>query len=961
MKQGNWWIRFYLVFALIVMPSLIAHEGLSFLALNRKRVETSNLARQMVRMKNDIATHADDRLFWVYQLSRLFKESADPQSLFEKFESLMNQTGCQLNSAVYSPAGDLIRENFSGKNYAIEEIARVGLSLKAIALQNDRSEYFKSLEDLGKVFGKNFFLPERDNENEYLAQKIFLSDFERNDHFFWLAGNGKMIFFVQIPALELKKRVGLKLFCRSATSEHIAFHFLTGAGKMRSDCSDSIRNRSVFSALAAEPGIEFVETENHLFSRVQIDPDLWMMIDMTLENPEKYSGRLLFAFVCILFFSLIWLKKSGFFSGKIEDLPLLVQIVMLISISAGIPLGILGSVAVNYFTMKKTALIRQKNQEMTGLALNLDRNLKLEQSRCNRIIRQALADIYQRSSVDGKLENSLDVLRQRLGNLYSNGLIMKTRLSDTNSAGNRQLPGASYDVLVSDLFPGDNEIVFNLGKQHLAALNSVVPEELPPDKSYILEMIFQRPLEKVVHDLLLADGTANEAGWGVRRLTLFHQGLKVFEKSFFDHFLLIVLNTSLIQDSYMMRHLQTFIRNDYGVKFYISRDQILLNEQKSLDSYHELSALFSRTSNFPLPEPEIVTFAGQKQLFVGLNGSFSGNFRFCLLYPVAMIDKVIHDEAEMLVYPILTGFVIVILMLLVLRINLLQPVARLHQAARALEKRDSSFRLSEASDDEFAEMAAVFNKSIGEFDELKIASIVQSRLLPAKPLVVEGFSIFGKSIPMIDLGGDYFDYFVIDDDHFALLLGDVAGHGVGASLIMAMAKAGVICAEEVGMDPASVLSRLHQIVFSIKNRVQRKVMTFQYLVVNRKSRQIVYSNAGGCSPVLIDNRFDSFREISHPGAVLGGFKKSAFSNLEISIETGQALILYTDGMVESRNSKGEELGYSGLYSLLRRSYSFDASIYYQQIMHSYRQWLGDAVPGDDMTMIVMVCSDNFSA
>jgi len=290
--------------------------------------------------------------------------------------------------------------------------------------------------------------------------------------------------------------------------------------------------------------------------------------------------------------------------------------------------------------------------------------------------------------------------------------------------------------------------------------------------------------------------------------------------------------------------------------------------------------------------------------------------------------------------------------------NLLQPVARLHQAARALEARDSTFRLPETSGDEFSEMAGIFNKSIGEFDELKIASIVQSRLLPTSPLVVEGFSLFGKSIPMIDLGGDYFDYFIVDDDHFALLLGDVAGHGVGASLIMAMAKAGVICGQEICMDPAGVLSRLHQIVFAIKNRVQRKVMTFQYLLVNRKTAQIVYSNAGGCSPVLVDKAVGTCVEVPLSGAVLGGFKKSVFSNLEFSIKNGQALILYTDGMVESRNVAGKELGYIGLYDLFLRNYASDASVYYQKIMAEYHDWLGGAVPGDDMTLIVMVCNSD---
>jgi sigma-B regulation protein RsbU (phosphoserine phosphatase) len=388
----------------------------------------------------------------------------------------------------------------------------------------------------------------------------------------------------------------------------------------------------------------------------------------------------------------------------------------------------------------------------------------------------------------------------------------------------------------------------------------------------------------------------------------------------------------------------------------VAYEQTLLNEQKPLEQFPEINRLFAKTADFPLPEAEVVEFASSSHLFVGLKGSTTNSIRFCVLYPVERIDAKIRAEAKELIYPTVLGISLVFFMIVILHLNLLMPVKRLHQAALALENRDSTFRLPESDGDEFAEMAKIFNNSISEFDELKIASIVQARLLPNRPFNVEGFSIFGKSLPMIELGGDYFDYFPVDDTSFALLLGDVAGHGVGASLIMAMAKAGVICSSEIARDPASALGRLHQIVFSIKNRVQRKVMTFQYLLVNRLDRSLVYSNAGGCSPALIDPATKTVSEIKHAGAVLGGFKKSVYSNLKLAINPGQAIILYTDGMVESRNERDIELGYQGLFDLFLACYDQNATTYYNSIMTSYQNWLGQATAGDDITLIVMVCA-----
>jgi len=361
-----------------------------------------------------------------------------------------------------------------------------------------------------------------------------------------------------------------------------------------------------------------------------------------------------------------------------------------------------------------------------------------------------------------------------------------------------------------------------------------------------------------------------------------------------------------------------------------------------------------RVTEYPLPEPEIVEFQGQSQLFVGLQGNRAEKVRFCVLYPLAEIEKLIRQEAFDMLYLAFLAVALIVLMITILYFNLLKPVDRLHQAAMALENRDASFRLPHDGSDEFAEMAAIFNASMAEFEELRIASIVQARLLPAKPLTVEGYSIYGRSQPMIELGGDYFDYFSIDDAHFALLLGDVAGHGVGASLIMAMAKAGVICGRALHKDPAALMLRLHQIIFGIKTKVQRKVMTFQYLGVERASGRLTYANAGGCSPMIFDPATGKIQEISHAGAVLGGFKKNSYTNMTLQIEPGQAMIFYTDGFVEARNETGQELGYEGLFNLVAGCYHVDASEYYAEIMRAWQKWLGSAQPGDDLTMIVLV-------
>lgn len=957
MRQKSLFTRIYLFFTLLLIPAFGVYEGLAYFAANRKNIEISAAAQNLVKIRSDLKLHADESAFWVNRLTTFFAESAAPENFAASINGFLKKFPAKLEFAVYSPAGKLIADNLDIDAATRAKWQEAGPELKQMLELNQSSERYRAIDRLRPLFGQNFFIPDRGNDEFCVATLFYKSDFENDRYRYWAAGNRQMLVVARMPTGELRRRTGFRHFAAVFSAENVRFARFAGTLPVKCDEKDAVTARIAFNRLRESPGSEFIEFDNQLFSRVQIDAGVWILIMYDLPKSGARYGYLVVAGLMILGCGFFAMRNYGYFPGRIENLSLLVQICVLMAISAGIPLVILGSVAVNYFSSKETALIREKNQEMVRFALQIDRNIQLEYARYSRLIRQSVRELPEAFRKEFSPGQIIGTFREKLGEVFSNVQIMRTTLTDSgNSLGRTGNRSADYQVIVSDMAQGDREIVEYLGKEHLAALNRVSPPAVPAEKAVMLELIFQKPVEMIVSDLLAVEGNTTEAGWGMRKVTLFAEAFKVLTRSAFDHYVLVSIVSELLHQSYIMRHLHGAIRNPWGFTFYVARDRTLFNEQKALELFPEINRLFMRVSDYPLPEPEIVDFQGQNCLFVGLRGSMAANVRFCVLYPVARIRQEIRAEAEELLYPAALGGTIVLFMILVLYLNLLLPVNRLHQAARALETRDAAFRLPETrGGDEFAEMATIFNASIAEFEELKIASIVQTRLLPSKPLNVKGYSIFGKCLPMVELGGDYYDYFPVDDENFVLLLGDVAGHGVGASLLMAMAKAGVVCGSDVFKDPAAMLSRLHQIIFSIKNRVQRKVMTFQYLLVNSSGGNLTYANAGGCSPVIVDPAAGTVVELKHGGPVLGGFKKTSYSNFELKIKPGQAMILYTDGMVESRNDKGIELGYQGLYDLLVPAFNADADIFYHNILSAYRNWLGQAITGDDMTMIVLVC------
>ncbi|EKD82313.1 MAG: hypothetical protein ACD_39C01368G0002, partial [uncultured bacterium] len=323
-------------------------------------------------------------------------------------------------------------------------------------------------------------------------------------------------------------------------------------------------------------------------------------------------------------------------------------------------------------------------------------------------------------------------------------------------------------------------------------------------------------------------------------------------------------------------------------------------------------------------------------------------------YPLEKIDAQIAEELRFMLSAGIVTIILLIGLALVFSASFVSPLSALQAGAIAIRKRDFSYRLSELADDEFGEMARVFNNSMADFEELSLAGIVQARLLPQQGISDSRFDLYGRSIPMTELGGDYFDYFQTDSSSYVVMAGDVAGHGVGASLIMAMAKAGIMRCHDCLSDPAAVLARLHQIIHETRSKVQRKIMTFQYLYYNADSGAGIYANAGACSPILVDHARRLTSEITLQAPVLGGFKKSKFSNLDLKLSSGQALVFYTDGIIETLNPEGREIGYEGFKQMLLASYDTDARKYYDNIYSRYCSWLGNNQPQDDLTLIILV-------
>jgi serine phosphatase RsbU (regulator of sigma subunit) len=234
--------------------------------------------------------------------------------------------------------------------------------------------------------------------------------------------------------------------------------------------------------------------------------------------------------------------------------------------------------------------------------------------------------------------------------------------------------------------------------------------------------------------------------------------------------------------------------------------------------------------------------------------------------------------------------------------------------------------------------------------ELAQASEIQQNLLPAEAPVVEGYDIAGLNIPCRTVGGDYYDFATYADGKLALIIADVAGKGLPAALMMSSLQARVQMLLETQPAPDTAMKALNR---SLSERsVAGRFITFLYALLDPQTGAIEYSNAGHNYPLLLHSD-GSLEELSGSNMVLGIMPDANYELRKLTIEPGDLLVLFSDGVTEARNSKGEELGEKGLADFLRNHRHMNTEQAVLGLSEDIRRWCETAAFSDDFTIVLV--------
>jgi phosphoserine phosphatase RsbU/P len=308
-------------------------------------------------------------------------------------------------------------------------------------------------------------------------------------------------------------------------------------------------------------------------------------------------------------------------------------------------------------------------------------------------------------------------------------------------------------------------------------------------------------------------------------------------------------------------------------------------------------------------------------------------------------------------------------------------VHSLYEGTQRVMRGDFSHLIKVSGRDQLADLSSSFNTMTENLErllavakekerlqaEIEIAREVQEQLYPKTAPVMKTLHIIGMCQPARMVSGDYYDYQAVPGDQLAIAIGDVAGKGISAALLMASIQSALrmelrASLERVAelaapshtsvngfrLSTAQMVSDLNQQLYATTSA--EKYATFCLALYDEASGVVTYTNAGHLPPVLVRNGSATSLDVN--GTVVGAFPFSKYDESKVKLESGDLLVCYTDGITEPENEYGEMFGEERLIELVLKHAEREDTKIIETVMEAVRQWTNSPELSDDMTLVL---------
>jgi sigma-B regulation protein RsbU (phosphoserine phosphatase) len=356
-----------------------------------------------------------------------------------------------------------------------------------------------------------------------------------------------------------------------------------------------------------------------------------------------------------------------------------------------------------------------------------------------------------------------------------------------------------------------------------------------------------------------------------------------------------------------------------------------------------------------------------------------------VIAPARLTRELIQDETkdtaahmasrqEIMTTIFIALFVILVLVVIVLTVvfsrYLTEPLLKLQKGAREVGHGNLEYRVDVNTRDEFGSLARAFNTMASDLreyistlkrttaekermlKELEIAKGIQQSFLPETAPEIPGFDLEGCNIPALEVGGDFYDFIPLGTDHWGLVIADVSGKGVPAALFMALSRTLIRASAHSIDDPVrSIREANGHIVEDAKTGGM--FVTLFYAVLDAREKTLTYVNAGHNPPIHLGAGSGRVTLLSADGIALGVVDEITLQSVKITLQPGDLVILYTDGVTEASDEKDDMYGTERLTACVETNRARSSREIIDAIVRDVTAFAGNQPQFDDITIMVL--------
>ncbi len=359
-------------------------------------------------------------------------------------------------------------------------------------------------------------------------------------------------------------------------------------------------------------------------------------------------------------------------------------------------------------------------------------------------------------------------------------------------------------------------------------------------------------------------------------------------------------------------------------------------------------------------------------------GLLSIHSRFSAVLDVIFIQQAQNRPVLLILSGLAVIFLIVELISFIIGVSITRTITSafsdLYEGTQHVREGNLSHRIEVKGKDQLAEVSTSFNKMIENLErllavskekermqaELEIAQAVQQQLYPKTVPALSKLELLAVCNPARMVSGDYYDYQALDENSAVVAVGDVAGKGISAALLMAAMQSslrthvrsfllgGGTKNGEPTMSSSTLVSRLNEQIYA--DTSPEKYATFFFSIYDDEASMLTYTNAGHLPPILF--RKGKTSELDVNGMVVGAFPFAQYGESQLKLESGDLLLAFTDGITEPENEYGEMFGEDRVKEVVQRTLDRDLDHIIKATMEAVTEWTGGGELQDDMTILI---------